>query len=293
MTGSSQRLLLLGSSLALLACRPAGQEAPAQAAVSVQDAFLEFQRVWNAGDLEAVRGVLAEDVVQMSETHVHVGKAALMGSWEKLLGENTDIWSPTVVHAAESGDLGFVTARYTETATPRAGGAPRTSEGLSLAVFRKGADGQWLEVLDSWYTPPVRALTSVSGRGPLSPEAEVVKRVFEGYVAAWNAADIEAIEPVLDETMVQLDPQEARVGKAAVLAAWQQFFAENTDVWSPVVLDIQVSGDMAYLMYSGPEVVTPKAGGAVRNTIANGWEVFRRDAAGSWRVVNESFFSVE
>lgn len=283
------RAVLLTASLAALACRPAGQEAPAPA--SAQDAFLELQRLWNAGDLEAVRAMVAEDVVQMSETHVHVGKAALMASWEKLMEENTDIWSPTVLRAAESGDLGFITASYTETATSKAGGAPRTTEGLSLTVLRMGSDGRWLEVLDSWYTPPVRTLTSVTGRGPLTPEAEAVKQVFEGYVAAWNAGDVDGMVPLMDEAMVQIPPEGARVGKAAVVEGWRKFLTENADVWSPVVLDIQVSGDMAYLMYSGPEVVTPKAGGETRNLNGYGWEVFRRDASGSWRLVNESFFA--
>jgi ketosteroid isomerase-like protein len=62
-------------------------------------------------------------------------------------------------------------------------------------------------------------------------------------------------------------------------------------VWSPTVLDVQVSGDLAYLMYSGEETITPKAGGPGRTLVGSGWEVFRRDATGSWKLINESFFS--
>jgi uncharacterized protein (TIGR02246 family) len=225
---------------------------------------------------------------------VFVGKEAMMARWTAFLGENTDVWTPTVINVVESGSMGYVTASFTETSTPKAGGDPSTMEGLSLAVFRRDATGAWKQTLDSWYTPPITALTSLPGRGPLTPDAEAVKAVFEQYVKQWNVADMDAVEALLDPDVAQLvqsTPDTTFVGREALMASWRKLVSENTDVWSPTVLDVQVSGDLAYLMYSGEESITPKAGGPARTLVGSGWEIFRRDATGAWKLINESFFS--
>ena len=123
---------------------------------------------------------------------------------------------------------------------------------------------------------------------------DTVKAVFDQYVKDWNVPDMDAVEALLDPEVVQLvqsTPDTTFVGRDALMASWRKLVSENTDVWSPTVLDVQVSGDLAYLMYSGEETITPKAGGPAQNLVGSGWEVFRRDATGSWKLVNESFFS--
>ena len=268
--------------------------ADSAAPVSLREEFDGIVRVWNTGDIVAIGAGVAEDMVQMQPGQVFVGKEALIAHWTAFLGENTDVWTPTVLNAVENGSMGFVTVSFTETSTPKAGGAPTTTEGLSLAVFRRDANGAWKQTLDSWYTPPITALTSLPGRGPLTPEAEAVKAVFDQYVKQWNVPDMDAVEALLDPDVAQIvqnSPDTTFIGRDALMASWRQLVSENTDVWSPTVLDVQVSGDLAYLMYSGEESITPKAGGPTRLLVGSGWEVFRRDAAGSWKLINESFFS--
>ena len=278
-------LLLVG---AAVSCRPTEQpqtESAAAPVQSLQEAYDQTLQAWQSADLEAIAAGLADDMVQMQPGQVFVGKEAMMARWTTFLGENTDVWTPTVLNAVESGSMGYVTASFTETSTPKAGGAPSTMEGLSLAVFRRDAGGAWKQIT---------ALTSLPGRGPLTPEAEAVKAVFEQYVKHWNAADMDAVEALLDPEVVQVvqsTTDTTFVGRDALMASWRQLVSENTDVWSPTVLDVQVSGDLAYLMYSGEETITPKAGGAARTMVGSGWELFRRDPTGSWKLVNESFFS--
>lgn len=287
-------LLLVG---AAVSCRPADQPQTESAAAPVQslrEAFDKTAEVWNGGDIAAIGAGLADDMTQLQPGLVFVGKESLMARWTEFLNANTDVWTPTVLNAVESGSMGYVTASFTETSTPKAGGPPSPMEGLSLAVFRRDAGGAWKQILDSWYTPPITALTSLPGRGPLTPEAEAVKAVFDQYVKHWNAPDMDAVEALLDPEVVQLvqgTTDTTFVGREALMASWRQLVSENTDVWSPTVLDVQVSGDLAYLMYSGEETITPKAGGPARTMVGSGWELFRRDATGSWKLVNESFFS--
>jgi ketosteroid isomerase-like protein len=279
------------------ACRPAEQpqtESTAAPAQSLHEAFDQTAEVWNRGDIAAIGTGLADDMTQLQPGLVFVGKESLMARWTEFLNANNDVWTPTVRNAVENGSMGYVTFSFTETSTPKAGGDPSTMEGLGLAVFRRDANGAWKQTLDSWYTPPITALTSLPGRGPLTPEAEAVKAVFDQYVKDWNVPDMDAVEALLDPEVVQLvqsTPDTTFVGRDALMASWRKLVSENTDVWSPTVLDVQVSGDLAYLMYSGEETITPKAGGPAQNLVGSGWEVFRRDATGSWKLVNESFFS--
>jgi len=280
-----------------LACQPAEQpqtETAAAESLTLSEAFDKTAEVWNGGDIAAIGAGLADDMAQLQPGLVFVGKESLMARWTEFLNANNDVWTPTVRNAVENGSMGYVTFSFTETSTPKAGGDPATMEGLGLAVFRRDAGGAWKQTLDSWYTPPITALTSLPGRGPLSPEAEAVKAVFDQYVKHWNAPDMDAVEALLDPEVVQLvqgTTDTTFVGREALMASWRQLVSENTDVWSPTVLDVQVSGDLAYLMYSGEESITPKAGGPGRTSVASGWEVFRRDATGSWKLINESFFS--
>lgn len=288
---------LILSLIGTAGCQPAEQpqtETAAAESLTLREAFDKTAEVWNGGDIAAIGAGLADDVTQLQPEQVFVGKETLMARWAEFLNQNADVWTPTVLNVVENGSMGYVTFSFTETSTPKAGGDPSTMEGLGLAVFRRDAGGAWEQTLDSWYTPPVTALTSLPGRGPLSPEAEAVKALFDQYAKDWNASDMDAVEALLDPDVVQIvqsDEDTTFVGREALMASWRKLVSENTDVWSPTVLDVQVSGDLAYLMYSGEESITPKAGDPGRTLVASGWEVFRRDAAGSWKLINESFFS--
>lgn len=270
---------------------PAAVAPAADPAAEVRALFLDQTSSWNAGDPEPTIAALADDVIQMQPDTVHRGKAALSKAWRAYFAANTPTWTPTVVSAAARGDMAFIKATFTESATPKAGGATTTESALAFEVYRKDAEGKWKLVLESWYPDPLVVPSSITGYGPSTPAADSVRAAFEAYAKGWTTDVVEPAIAMLHDDVVQLSPNSTYVGKEALAVSWRETFKAQDYKWSPTVLDIQVSGDLAFVRYTGLETLTPRAGGPTRRVSSSGWDVFRRDGAGGgWKLIGETWF---
>jgi uncharacterized protein (TIGR02246 family) len=124
---------------------------PQEAVAQVRQVFERYQADWNASDIDAVLGVLADDAVQMSPGSVLVGKESLAASWREWFEQNTDLWEPVIDEIQAAGDLVFVKGHFVETWTPKSGGEAGTQAGEGVWVFRYGKDGAWKLELEQWF----------------------------------------------------------------------------------------------------------------------------------------------
>ncbi|KPJ88334.1 MAG: hypothetical protein AMS18_13455 [Gemmatimonas sp. SG8_17] len=124
---------------------------PQAAVAAVRQVIQQEIDDWNAGDLDAVLAIFADDVVRMLPDTVTVGKEALPLRWRQHLEENSDVWEPTIDEIEAAGNLVFVKLHFTETTTPKAGGESTVFHGEGVTVFRRSASGRWEVVLDQWF----------------------------------------------------------------------------------------------------------------------------------------------
>ena len=112
--------------------------------------------------------------------------------------------------------------------------------------------------------------------------SDLARQVFDAeaaFAASMAARDFEAFASHVAEDAVFFSPNEALRGKAAVLDAWQQFFAgpDAPFSWAPEVVEVLSSGTLA--LSSGP--VRDPSG----NRVGTFNSIWRLDADGRWRVV--------
>lgn len=116
---------------------------------------------------------------------------------------------------------------------------------------------------------------SAAIRGVLDQRRDAIARSdAEGWLAAW-ADDARFIRPFGGEDVV---------GREA-LRKWAAPFFETLQMqYSETVEELSVSGDVAFARVSADFRTTPKAGGAQSRDLEVGILLFRKDAAGHWRI---------
>lgn len=135
----------------------------AEPAVDVQAegaALMQLSRDWSdlvaSGDMEAVLAVWAEDAVILPPGLPPVeGKAAIREYVEQAtqMPGFSISWEPISVDVAASGDLAYMIERNVTTMNDSTG-APITIHGKGVTVWRKDAEGNWKNVVDTWNEAP-------------------------------------------------------------------------------------------------------------------------------------------
>ena len=139
---------------------------------------------------------------------------------------------------------------------------------------------------------PDTASDQTASADVVSPQEAMaqVRQVFEQYQADWNASDIDGVLGVLADDAVQMGPAFVLVGKESLAASWNEWFEENTDLWEPVIDEVQAAGDLVFMKGHFVETWTPNSGGDPGTQAGEGVWVFRRDKDGAWKLVLEQWF---
>lgn len=120
-----------------------------------------------------------------------------------------------------------------------------------------------------------------------------VKDVIRDWRNAVNAGDIDRILQIADQDLEMMPPgQSALVGSEAhefLRGFVGQFKADLKPFTKEEVI---VCGDWAFQRYSYDLILTPKTGGDPITERGDGIHMFRRDAAGSWRLAKDIFTSL-
>ncbi len=104
----------------------------------------DWRSGWLAGDVDALLSLYADDPVLMPQGQPAVsGKDAIRPLYEAVLREVAITSEGTLMDVEASGDWGYFWSTYRLTATPKSGGERVESEGKSLFVVKRQADGAW------------------------------------------------------------------------------------------------------------------------------------------------------
>jgi len=121
----------------------------------IRNLVADWHRATAAGDVDAVLGLMSEDVVFFV-----AGKPAMKGRGNFEKGLRTLLKSHRVESRGDvqevqvSGDLAYCWTVLTVRITPIAGGRSSERSGNALSIFRRQANGSWSLVRDANLLPP-------------------------------------------------------------------------------------------------------------------------------------------
>lgn len=117
---------------------------------AVRAASAAWDEAFNAGDLEALMELYAEDAVDMPPGFPAIeGIEAIAGDLEYILGEYDAHHETSIVDIKIGGDLAVERANYTMELTPKAGGETMTEVGKHIVVRQK-IDDEWKVLWEIW-----------------------------------------------------------------------------------------------------------------------------------------------
>jgi uncharacterized protein (TIGR02246 family) len=115
-------------------------------------------------------------------------------------------------------------------------------------------------------------------------DVEAIKQLMDGYFKAASAKDSAALDAVLTDKTILLEPHMAPlVGKAAI-GKMHQAFLDNfdTDAKGPAT-DVRVAGDLAVAYGKYAETITPKDGTLAAAKASGHWMAVLDRQGGAWK----------
>jgi uncharacterized protein (TIGR02246 family) len=107
-------------------------------------------RATREGDVDAVLGLMAEDVVFLvGGQPPMVGKHMFEQSLRTVLADHVVDSHSEIDEVTVSGDMAYCRTRLSVTITSKHGQLPIQRTGHTLSILRKGADGKWLLTRDA------------------------------------------------------------------------------------------------------------------------------------------------
>jgi uncharacterized protein (TIGR02246 family) len=110
----------------------------------------EWHRATNAGEVDAVLPLMAEDVTFLVPGQPPMkGRRAFEEGLRTLLASHHIESTGEVQEIVVSGDLAYCWTVLTVRITPRSGGSAQARSGSALSVLRRQPDGSWVVVRDA------------------------------------------------------------------------------------------------------------------------------------------------
>ena len=125
---------------------------------SDEQAIRDLVALWHSataiGDIEAILGLMAEDVVFLGSGRPPMrGRSSFASALRKLLTTHRIESTGEVKEVVVSGDLAYCWTELTVRVVPQSGGGAATRAGSALSILRKQADGSWVVVRDANMLP--------------------------------------------------------------------------------------------------------------------------------------------
>ena len=93
-------------------------------------------------------------------------------------------------------------------------------------------------------------------------DKEAIKKITDDFNAALNAGDIDKLVSLFTDDAVRIPPNKPPlVGKEAIRSSFQEYLDQFTVQSEGVIVDLKVSGDLAFVRGSWTSINTPKTGG--------------------------------
>ena len=109
-------------------------------------AIRELVATWmtasQAGDIDAVLGLMTDDVVFMVPGREPFGREAFAAASQAMSGVRME-GSSDIRELVVLGDIAYLRNHIDLMITPPGGGTPMRRAGYTLTILRKGSDGRW------------------------------------------------------------------------------------------------------------------------------------------------------
>lgn len=125
---------------------------------AIRDVHSAWIAAVNAGDLDRLLGLMADDVVFLNPGEAPLGRDAFPA---KFLGGHKQFHIRCVSELEEvvlAGGVAWTRARDSLSAIPHAGGKAMQLAGYRLTVYRRQPDGRWLLARDAHTLAPLEQL---------------------------------------------------------------------------------------------------------------------------------------
>jgi uncharacterized protein (TIGR02246 family) len=115
-------------------------------------------------------------------------------------------------------------------------------------------------------------------------DAAAIRTMSADWIAAYNAADADALGRLYDEDVIMLAPDRAPLmGPEALVQRHREFFDEFSATQTSTVDEVTVFGDVAFARGTWNTRQTPKTGEAEQIRNGKWMELYRRQPDGSWK----------
>ncbi len=143
--------LLVVALIITAACQPASEASdPAADEAAIRAVLQGLETTFNAGDIDAMAEYVDGDMVSLAPGIPPIrGEAANRQGWEEGLATMDVEWHPTTEQVWVSGDLAVAWGHSTSTGGPK-GGEVAQVRSKDVRVFRRGSDGVWRMLLETW-----------------------------------------------------------------------------------------------------------------------------------------------
>jgi len=117
-------------------------------------------------------------------------------------------------------------------------------------------------------------------------DVEAIKKITDDFNAAINAGNIDKLVSLYTDDAVRIPPnKQALVGKEAIRSLFQEQLDQFTVQNEGVIVDLKVSGDLAFVRGSWTSINTPKTGGEPLKYNGSFVSVIQKQPEGSWKVI--------
>ncbi len=133
------------------ACQPAPEASdPAADEAAIRAVLQGLETTWNARDLDANAEYVDSDMVSLPPGEPPIsGEAANRQAWEEMVATTDDEWHPSPEQIWVSGDLAVAWGRSIGAVGPKGGEVTEFSD-KNVWAFRRGSDGVWRMLLETW-----------------------------------------------------------------------------------------------------------------------------------------------
>jgi uncharacterized protein (TIGR02246 family) len=121
-------------------------------------------------------------------------------------------------------------------------------------------------------------------------DIEAIKKITDDFNAAINAGNIDKLVSLYTDDAVRIPPNKpALVGKEAIRSLFQEQLDQFTVQNEGVIVDLKVSGDLAFVRGSWTSINTPKTGGEPLKFNGNFVSIIQKQPDGSWKTICNSW----
>jgi uncharacterized protein (TIGR02246 family) len=258
----------------LTACGSASSGLSDADKAAIRNASQKYVETVNAQNVDGWLQQVSDNAVFMPLNHAPVEGRKAISAWQnetmKSLGPTK--LALTLAEIEGRGDLAFVRGAYSTTLN-----GANTGTGNYVEIWQKQSDGSWRVIRDVWNTNA--DVTS-------DPAAEAaIRKLPIDWCAAEKARDLDAKMRLFTPDAVFIPPGERPVIGQPAMRTWHEAeWKQNKYECTPIVDEVQIVGESAFVRGTFSGFITPTKGGAPKRDSGNFVDVVRRQLDGSWKI---------